>query len=487
MVLQREMPVPVWGTAPAGARVTVMFAGQVKTTSVDRKGEWRVILAPLAASAHGRVLSVTARDPDDELPVGRLSFTNIVVGEVWLAAGQSNMEFPLRESIHAKEALAKASHSDIRVLKRLGAARGDSSVYTAATIRQLAVDKFCSGRWRIASPGTIGDFSAVAWYFGVRLANELKVPVGLIDVSIGGTPAEAWIRRAALASDPDLQVMTHGNWLTNVALGDWCRDRAKLNLKRALTDGEAIPGDDLGPNHSFKPGFMWDAAVQPLVRFAVRGVIWYQGESNAGTPERVRQYAQLFPLLIRDWRSQWGRADLPFYFVQLPAMDRLEWPAFREVQRRVLESVPDTGMAVTIDTGNRNNVHPPLKKPVGERLALWALAGQYGRRLECSGPLVRNIKRSGDRLIIEFTHGEGLRTKDNSPPVGFEIAGTEGRFVKATAAIDGDSVVLHSPAVQSPVEARYGWQPFPEPALNLINSAGFPASPFGMITSAPDK
>ena len=479
MVLQRELPAPVWGTATAGARVTIEFGGQTKTISTSAKGEWRIMLDPLTANAKGRSFRVSAKAEDRSLT--QVTFTNVLVGEVWLAAGQSNMEFPVSQSSDAQKALQDATHPNIRLLTRQGAARGGSGVYSPETIHDLAPDKFCSGAWKIASTKTVGDFSAVAWHFGVRLADELNVPVGLIDVSIGGTPAEAWIRRGALEAHPQLNELVRGNWLKNPANDAWCRDRANSNLKRALAEGDAIPGDDLGPNHSFKPSFMWDAAVQPLVPLAMRGVIWYQGESNAETPERVRQHARIFPLLIEDWRAQWGRNELPFYFVQLPAMDRPNWPAFRETQRRVLESIPHTGMAVTIDTGNRSNVHPPLKKPVGERLALWALAKDHGKPVEYSGPLLEKVEPAGDRLVVRFNHSDGLTTKGNSAPVGFEIAGADGAFVSATALLENETVVVQNPAIKSPIHVRYGWQPFPEPPLNLINAAGLPASPFTTI------
>ncbi len=478
MVLQRDSPLPVWGNADPGESMTVQFAGQTKTAMADPTGRWLVKLDPLAASGQSRTLRVSTQSSKRQSGIRSRQLRDVVVGEVWLAAGQSNMEWPLGKATHGEEALATTQRHPIRLFKFEGAARGGSEVYTPEMIQRLEPERFCSGVWRVAAADTARDFSAAAWFFGVKLAEELSMPVGLIDVSIGGTPTEAWIRKEALAAHPRLNVLLHANWLDNPHTGEWCRERARSNLDRALKSGEAIPSDDLGPNHSFKPCFMWQSAVAPLVPFAIRGVIWYQGESNADSPERVRQHGELFPLLIRDWRLQWGQGDFSFLFAQLPGLNRPDWPAFRETQRRTLKTVPCTGMTVTIDLGHPTNVHPPNKQPVGERLALWALAQAYRRNIEFSGPLFRSIAPRGRELVVEFDYADGLATVDGKPPVGFEIAGADQEFVPATPGIVGRKLVLASPEVHAPFHARYGWTPFPDPPLNLVNDTGLPASPF---------
>jgi sialate O-acetylesterase len=460
MVLQRDVAAAVWGSAEPNAAVTVQFAGQTKTSNADPSGRWQLSLDPLPANAESRVLRVSSQSADLSSPVDDVILRDVLVGEVWLAAGQSNMEFALGKAAGAQESVPKANQPLIRLLHRRGAARGGRTVYSPESIQRLDAKRFCTGQWQVATPEVARDFSAVAWFFGLNLADELAVPIGLIDVSLGGTPAEAWIRREALAATPLLGDVVRGNWLENTHTGEWCRERARYNLARALKSGERIPGDDLGPNHSFKPTFMWESAVAPLVPLALRGVIWYQGESNAESPGRVRQHGELFPLLIRDWRLQWKRTDLPFLFVQLPGMKRPDWPEFRETQRRVLQSVPGTGMAVTMDLG-----HPTV----------------YGKRITFSGPLFRSVTSSRSGLAVEFDHGDGLKTSDGKPVVGFEVAGADGKFVPASARVEGGRVVLTPPKNSVTREVRYGWSPFPDPPLNLVNGAGLPASPFSTV------
>ena len=328
----------------------------------------------------------------------------------------------------------------------------------------------------------------MAWHFGRGLNEKLGVPIGLICPAVGGTPTEAWIRRAALEEHPQLKGLLQGNWLDNELLGEFCRTRGNQNLLRAIQAGEPIPGDDLGPNHSFKPAFMWQAGIQPLLPFAIRGAIWYQGESNAETAARVQQHAQLFPLLIRDWRAQWRQGDFPFLFVQLPALKRPDWPAFRDSQRRILSDVPNTGMAITIDTGHPSNVHPADKKPVGKRLARWALATAYQRRgsHSYSGPLYDSHQIRGGEMNVSFRHARGgLKSSDGKPLRHFEIAGADGVFHPARATLADSGIVLSNPDVKRPLHARYAWSPFPEPPVNLVNADGLPASPF--TTESPDQ
>jgi sialate O-acetylesterase len=472
MVLQRDMAVPVWGTADAGARVSIVFAGDMATTTADADGNWRFELPAMHANATGRTLTVQSG-------VSKLELTDVLVGDVWVAAGQSNMEWSVRQSANAKAALAGADRPGIRLLHRQGAARGGSGVYTPDHIDRLSVDRFFTGSWTAATADTVAAFSAVAWYFGIKMHEQLKVPIGLIDIAMGGTQTESWIARDALAAHPNLNVLTEGSWLSNPATGEWCRGRAIYNLKRAMQAGEDIPGDDMGPNHSFKPSFCWTSGVEPLVPMAITGVLWYQGESNAETPGRVEQHIELFPLLVQDWRKKWKRRDLPFGFVQLPAMGRPDWPAFRETQRRAQLTLPNTGMAITMDVGHPSNVHPTQKQPVGDRLAAWALHAVHGRKdVVPSGPLPSTVSRDLTALLVEFNYGDGLMTADGKAAVGFEVAGDDGVFHPAIAPIIGKSVRVQSAKVGSPSRVRFGWRPYPRPGLNLVNGAGIPASPF---------
>ena len=391
------------------------------------------------------------------------------------------MEWPLASSASAAGELATADRPQIRLLNLVGGARGSSGSYTAGHLERLTPETFSQGEWALANEVSARAFSAVAWHFGRHLSEKLDVPIGLICPAVGGTPTEAWIRRAALEEHPQLEGLVEGNWLNNDRLGDFCRSRGEQNLLRAIQAGESIPRDDLGPNHSFKPGFMWQAGIQRLIPFAIRGAIWYQGESNAEVPARVREHARLFPLLIHDWRTQWKQGDFPFLFVQLPALNRADWPAFRDSQRRILSQVKNAGMAITIDTGHPSNVHPPDKKPVGERLAGWALWNTYQKRgpFSYSGPLFRSFQISGGAMAVSFEHSRGgLVSSDGKPLRHFEIAGADLAFHPAKATAVGSGIILSSPDVSRPLHARYAWSPYPNPLVNFVNGDGLPASPF---------
>ena len=389
------------------------------------------------------------------------------------------MEWMLAQSANGREELATADHATLRLLHRAAGARGSSGSYTAEHLSRLKAETFCEGEWKVASAESAASFSAVAWYFGRYLQQQLKVPVGLICPAVGGTPTEAWIPRSALLLDPNARGLVAGNWLDNPRLGEFCRMRGQQNLLAAMQAGESIPGDQFGPNHSFKPGFMWDAGIRPLIPFAIRGAIWYQGESNAETPARVRQHGYLFPLLVNQWRARWGQGDFPFLYVQLPALDRPAWPRFRDGQRRMLSQLNNVGMAITIDTGHPSNVHPALKKPVGERLANWALGTTYQSKLHAtySGPLLDVAQHEGDSVIVSFKHvGDGLKSSDDEPLRHFEVAGADGVFHPASANIVGKNTILVSSSkVAKPRHVRYAWMPCPNPSVSLFNSADLPA------------
>ena len=476
MVLQANVKIPVWGIASPGATVKVSLANDLQFTQADDSGKWRVEMKPCKITGLPITLSVTGNEQ-------QIEFTDVLIGEVWVCAGQSNMEWPLSQSQGGKDALANLdSDANLRLLHLVGAAVGSSGAYGKQQLGRLTPDKFSRGHWKVATPESAGNFSAVAIYFGRRLQAELGVPIGLICAAIGGTPTEAWIPRKALQEDPSLKGLVAGSWLDNQQLSNFCRTRGQQNLLTAMQAGERIPGDELGPNHSFKPGFMWEAGIEPLIPHGIRGVIWYQGESNAETRARTREHQSLFRLLVGQWRDHWDQGDFPFLYVQLPAMGRSEWPAFREGQRRAIDQLENVGMAVTIDTGDSTNVHPTLKKPVGERLARWALGTTYQVKSYAtySGPLFRSIEPNGNQIIVNFDHvGKGLASSNDKPLCHFEVAGGDGVFHSAIAKFSGkDSIIVSSSMVPKPVTVRYAWVPFPDPVVNLVNSVGLPASPF---------
>ena len=473
MVLQQRQPLPVWGTAKPATKVTVTLGNQKQTATTDAGGNWKVNFPALKTA--GQTLTLTAQTARH-----KTMLTDILVGEVWLCAGQSNMEWKLSQAATAKTAVPAAKLSRLRLFNFVGAARGGSGDYAPELIARLSPERFCEGQWRVCLPENAASFSAVAFFFGQKLLAEIDMPVGLINVSIGGTPAEAWVRREALAAHPQLAAMVRGNWLTNKSLEPWCRERGSSNLKRALAAGDFIPGDDLGPNHSFKPAFMWDAAVAPFQLLPIAGVLWYQGESNAESEWRVKQHDAVLKTLVTDWRAQWKRPKLPFFFVQLPAMKRPHWPAFRASQQRVHDSLPHTGMAVTIDLGHPTNVHPREKQPVGERLERLAMAHVYGKPNRGRGPRFESAKQRGDLLVVRLANGHRrLRTLDELPPTGFEVREGRGRWSRAEARIVvGDTLEVASPLGKAVTALRYAWVPYPEPTLNLMDETGLPVAPF---------
>ena len=616
MVLQQRVKVRIWGEANAGESVTVTFDKKSVGVVADAKGRWQVWIGPLNKGG------------PSELTINGLIIKNVLVGEVWLCSGQSNMEWPLINTIKGAETVAQANHPEIRLFR--------VEHHTSATPLTDV-----QGHWVVTTPEEAANFSAVGYFFGRELYQHLKVPIGLINSSWGGTPAEAWTTHDALLSSPELKPILdkYQNSLNALpqtketyarALAQWeeqnlyldagnkgealgyadpvasTSDWSKMDLPQQLeTAGLLIDGaiwfrkevevpaswagkdlvlkltpiDDhdvtyfngtkigsigretpnsymvprkytvpgslvkagrnviavrvfdsageggfsrggamsIGPNgdgdsqaislrgswdykvelglepkrpdwgtrpeaigvsNQNNPSVLYNAMIAPLVPFAIRGVIWYQGESNAG---RAYQYRTLFPLMIRSWRNAWGH-EFPFYFVQLAnwhaskaAPDESDWAELREAQTMTLRE-PHTGMAVTIDIGDENDIHPRNKLDVGRRLAAWALAATYGQQVIPSGPLFDRFTIEGDKVRIRFKHAAGLKTSDGSPVKGFAIAGEDRRFVWADARIDGDTVIVTSPKVVKPVAVRYGWAD--NPIANLYNKAGLPASPF---------
>ncbi|RYX84132.1 sialate O-acetylesterase [bacterium] len=475
MVLQRDKPLPIWGEAKPKALISVAFAGQTKTTRVDAQGHWKVVLPQQVASSIGRELVVSGDGSAKTL-------SDVLVGEVWVCAGQSNMEFPLKNEVTGPQALTDANNPLLRLnLWHYRSQYVYNAPFTPGQVEGLVTERFYEGGWAPATPESAREFSAIGYFFGRRLQQKLGVPVGIISLAAGGSPTEAWIRREALANNVELAPIVAGNWLENADLDDWCRLRGHQNLDKPLADKLAVPSDDLGPNHAFKPSFLWQAGIARLIPFAMRGVLWYQGESNSLELRRVLQHEKLFPLLVSDWRRQWGQSDFPFYFAQLSGIETTGyksqfWPQFRDSQRRFGDTIHSAASVVTSDLGARNNVHPTNKHDVGERLASVALAKTYGQPIEWSGPSPRSLTLKGKQLVVSFNHAVGMRPKNGEAMRGFQIAGADGQFFDALARIEGTSVMLENVAVPHPLQVRYGWQPFTD--ANLENASGLPTSTF---------
>lgn len=460
-VLQRGQPVPVWGTARDGEQVTVEFDDQkVNTTAAD--GKWSVNLKPLK---EGGPFTMTITGDN------AVTVNNLLVGEVWLCSGQSNMHFRMSGVENSKREIAAANHPALRFFNV-----PQQMEQSPATALQ--------GAWKTISPETAGQCSAVAYYFGRDLQKKLGVPVGLIISSVGGTRIESWMRAETLAATGESAAMVK-KWSevspeefkrinTDYSVFQHQRDDVHPRaVKAAKTQGLPISPPPVAPKirtHDC-PSALHNGMIAPLQPFAIRGAIWYQGESNSGLPA---PYQKLLPAMIGDWRKVWGK-ELPFLFVQL-APHRNTRPAFREAQQRIWQSTPLTAMAVTTDVGNANDIHPTRKEPVGQRLALAARALTYGEKLEYSGPLYDSMIVKSGKIILSFKHvGGGLIAKDGELK-GFTIAGDDKNFIPAKAEIQGATLIVSAEGVTNPQAVRYGWANFPE--VNLFNREGLPASPF---------
>ncbi len=468
MVLQRDVPLHVWGDGAPGETVTVTFHGGTGTATTDELGRWSVFLP---AQAAGGPYTLTVRGTNT------VELTDILVGDLWFASGQSNMEMPLQGFDGGKtpvkdsaRAIQQANHPQMRLLMvtKKGSAYPLEDVATGAA-------------WVACTPETAKDFSAVAYFFGRAIEQKEGLPIGLIDSSWGGTPAEAWTSLEALSANAGLMpVFAARATMTNrepVLMRQQVADAA------AKAKGLATPTRDWRPELiSYEPAALYNAMVAPFTKLPIRGVIWYQGETNSAA-NRAPLYDRLFAALIEDWRRQWGQESMPFLFVQLAGFTstpREDWPTVREAQRRTL-ALRQTGMAVAIDIGQADNVHPPDKKTVGERLALQARVISYGETtLAASGPVFREAvpgSRTGLMQVL-FDDAAGLTARGGTP-AGFEVAGADRVFAAATAAIDGKTIVVSSPSVAAPMYVRYAWKNFPE--ANLYNGAGLPASPFTSV------
>lgn len=469
-VLQREKPVPVWGSADAGEKVSVTFAGHTVETIADLAGSWRVELPALAASAEPRDLHIRGNNT--------VTFTDILVGEVWLASGQSNMARTLSNTSFDNE-FEYAASADLPMIRQFTVGR--------AVAEQPAAD--VTGEWHQAGPETLANFSATAWFFGRDLYALLRVPVGIINGSWGGTPGEAWTDAEGLRASP-VHAAVRQRWEEVLAV--YPAAKAKYDEARAAWENQkavamatgkkftkAAPRAPQGPGHHYTPSGLFNGMIAPLTPVAFRGVIWYQGENNARVP-RAEEYRRLFPSLITGWRQAFAQGDFPFYWVQLANFaagdaQSAVWATLRESQTLTL-ALPNTGQAVTIDIGNATDIHPKNKRDVGRRLARLALRRTYGFDLVDSGPVFERVESEGSSLRISFgnTNG-GLMTPLNALS-GFELAGEDKVFHPADAMIENDTVLVTLTAVPAPVAVRYAWRN--APVAGLFNGEGLPAVPF---------
>ena len=454
MVVQRDRPLQVWGWAEKNEPVSVTFRGSTVTTHADGLGRWQADVPPGAA---GGPFQMTVQGHNT------LTLDDVMAGDVWLASGQSNMEFPMTDLADSAKQIAAANCPAVRLFR----VEHKSSEYPLEDVQAQP--------WAACGPDTVASFSAVAYYFAKDISEREHVTVGVVESNWGGTLAEAWTSLDALSADAGLMpVFAARAHMMDTQTTRVLQQQADEAEKAA---GRSTPSRPWNPApEMWEPAALFNGMIAPLRRFAIRGVIWYQGESNSAL-DRAPLYARLFPALIQDWRQQWAQGDFPFLFVQISNFrsgPHEDWPAIRDAQRQTL-SQTNTAMAVTMDVGDPDNVHPKDKATVGYRLALAARAVAYGEPVEYEGALFRQTTASGPALRVWFDHAQGLRAA-GAKLNGFEVAGADGKFVTADAQIEQDTLLVSSPAVADPRSVRYDWANSPDG--NLFNGAGLPMSPF---------
>ena len=457
MVLPRDKAFTIRGKANAGETVEVTVDGAVYVTLADNRGRWSVEAAPHAAGT-GFVLQIRTA-------TASLIYRDVAFGDIWLCSGQSNMEFEVRQSSDA----TPRPDAGLRLYDMKCNWRTDNVAWPASALDSVNhLHYFAPTRWLVASEDAVSRFSAVGYAFGQMLRDSLQVPIGLICNAVGGSTAESWIDRETLETRYPAFLR---DWLHNDLIMEWARGRAEKNLSNRP---EKVEGYGVVPTrHPYEPCYNFEAGILPLDHYPITGVIWYQGESNA---ERVEVHEELFPLLVDSWRGYFG--NLPFYYVQLSSLNRPSWPIFRDSQRRLLTSRPSLGMAVTSDLGDPEDVHYRAKKPVGERLALQALAKHYGHAAVADGPLAVEAALQDGTVFVDFFPAKGLRAVDGGEIVGFEVQdAADGLFHPVSVkSISGCVIQLDVSGLRAPKAVRYAWQPYTR--ANLVNAAGLPASTF---------
>jgi len=468
MVLQQGMKVPVWGTAESGEKVTVAINGRSRATKTGKDGTWMVKLKKMEAGGPYEMI-VTGNNT--------LTFQNVMIGEVWVCSGQSNMAWTIDRIQNIDSEVSSANYPGMRMLTV-------NRISSETPLNDFPGEK---PQWIQCDPETVKKFSAVAFFFGRKLHRDLDVPIGLLHSSWGGSVAEAWTNHEVLESKKELKPIIEDIELlkANYPRAKKQYDKQRAEQEKARAGGKQVNTYILpprGPQTRDWPSGLYNAMLAPMIPYGIKGVIWYQGESNS---VRARQYRTLFPAMIKNWRKAWKQGNFPFVFVQLANWETEStgvtggwgsWPELREAQVMTLKQ-PKTAMAVTIDIGNPTNIHPNNKWDVGYRLALGALHTAYNKNIVYSGPMYKSMKKKKNTIRLKFSHSvDGLMTKNGGQLTGFEIAGKDHVFHTATAYIEDNEVVVTCQEVQQPKAVRYGWDDNPE--CNLYNLVLLPASPF---------
>ncbi len=467
MVLPQGKKVPITGTSTEKTPLTISFDGQSVQAKPDAKGKWIAYLAPMKANSKGQTLTIKQGNDTKSLE-------DILVGEVWLASGQSNMMWRLNQTPSGKQNIPQAGNDQLRILNKVAQVHTAGSAYKDTDLEKLTPEKFYTGTWAVSSPQSAAPTSAVAYYTAKNLQEALKVPVGIIHCSLGGSEMAAWFPSETINSQASLKSLRGNDWLKSDLLSPWVKLRSNQNIGQYVKKGK--------PMHPFKPGFLFDSGIKQFTNLPISGVIWYQGESDAESRDN-KQLMMLLNTLVSSWEKEFKNPQLPFVMVQLPRINdkaaiRACWPEFREAQQQIADQKNNVYCVNTIDLGSTNSdVHPPEKLEVGKRLSNTILSNVYKKKAPHAGPSLKNMKIKGNKVYLQFDHAKGLSTTDDSSPKLFEIAGGDGEYKPAQATIQKpDIIILESDEVKTPKHVRYAWATFVEP--NLVNGENLPANQF---------
>lgn len=455
-VLQRNKPIKFYGTANTGEKIIASFNKKQQIVFADDNGKWNVEFPAMQAGG-----PFTANFTSS---TKKITLDDILIGEVWLCSGQSNMYFELKDAVNDTNEMRVAQNNNtLRFFKMQPVAETNAEAWDSVVLQKVNELEYFSGRWQPCDSNTAKNFSAVAYYFGKKLQQQLHIPVGLIEVAVGGSCTESWIDRYSMEHQPVL-VNELNNWRNSDYFMPWVRDRANTNLKNATKPGQ---------RHTYEPCYNFETGIQPFIHFTIAGAIWYQGESNTHNAEL---YKTVFPELVKSWRQQWGY-EFPFYYVQLSSINRPSWTWFRYTQLQLLKLIPNSGMAVSNDVGNAENVHPRQKKPVGERLAKLALHFTYHQKdIVPYGPMPVNAIKQNNQVVISFQYAKHLKTGDGKALRGFKIMNEQEIQSDAKAFIQNDKVIIPIGENETPTVVLYGWEPYSD--ANLVNEGNLPASTF---------
>lgn len=470
MVLQQDAPINIWGEANPGTKILVQLGEEKKETIANPQGNW--------------VLTFSAREASFEpisLKVNDLHFENILIGEVWLCSGQSNMQFALKSIDTYNSILDNTSNKNLRILRHKGIRLVAKNGYSEEELARCNPQDFFQAKWAVSEIKTAGEASALAWLFGNGLQQKLNVPVGIIQVALGGSALNNWIPPKVLKANPTTKSFFENDWLKNKQVKEAHRNRARDAFKNVLKPNEPyIPGE-FPYRWMCEPGFLFEAGIAPLQHLAFKGVLWYQGESDTDNAEMVDAAGKLFPMMVNEWRSYFNRGDFPFIYIQLPGFGNQLWPEFREMQRQSQRVLNNTAMVVSIDSGDPKNIHPKDKQPIGKRAVQLALKNVYGFNKLTGSPELKKWSWDGNEITLQFSEcGAGLQSLTKTIS-GFEVSDKNGGFVAAEAYLSsGNTIKVMSP-IEKPHQLRYGWMPFPNPPLTIYNSQELPLGPFRIM------